>query len=41
MAYTKLYQEIRKWKMFEDAIKDLQDDDVIVMGCCQTVRMLH
>ncbi|KAF0303812.1 DNA replication licensing factor MCM4 [Amphibalanus amphitrite] len=45
---TKLYQELREHsdimitrEMFEDAIKDLQDDDVIMMAGRHTVRVLH
>ena len=28
-------------EMFDDAIKDLQDDDVIMMAGRHTVRILH
>lgn len=46
IAYSKLYQELREnsdimitREMFEDAVKDLQDDDVIVMVGRSTVRI--
>jgi len=46
VAYSRLYQELREQsdimvtrEMFEDAIKDLQDDDVITMMGRSTIRI--
>ena len=47
-ACARLYQEIHEqsdimitWEMFEDAMMDLQDDDVIMMAGYYIVRVLH
>ena len=48
VAYIQLYQESCKqsnimiiWEMFEDAMKGLQDDDVIMIGGRHSVHILH
>ncbi|XP_037076979.1 DNA replication licensing factor MCM4-like, partial [Pollicipes pollicipes] len=48
VAYSKLYQELREQsdimitrEMFEDAVKDLQDEGVIVMAGRSTIRIHH